>query len=410
MQPDDLLNRLNDACRGGTSAARIVTRLIPAGGPGDKVFPPTYEGGKYARERRRLDGQGEIEAVLLDSVQSQANRIELALLQAFREKLIDLPVLQVRIPRASGDAVVTSLEAPHRVFDAIFRDSLLDGRKFRESALGKRLVAARPDNATALFEACPTALLFGAWDSTGGEGASGTARFPRALTSEIIGLNAIAGRKTSSRLDPLGITADAAIIYRSETDLWTLNEAEAVRDKKGAVKFRKSGKPSEINHGNVTPSISGEGEAGGVTISEAIQTTVLSFPQLRRLRFPDPETGKTSTERDGAARVALAALGLYAVALQREEGYFLRSRCHLVPLSPSRVEFIGTTAAEIEPLDPGVTTLRDTCRLAIERATKQGVPWRGGVIELKPADKLVELVRRSDERTRAAGGEADARA
>lgn len=205
MKPQDLTRRLSDACQGGAGALRIVTRLAPAGGPEDKVFPPTYEGGKYAAEKRRIDGQ-EVETVLLDSVQSQANRIEAALLEAFRAGKCDIPVLQVKIPRQGGDTLVTALDAPHRLFDAIFRDSMLDGRKFRDSPLGKRLVDARLDNASALFEACPTALFLGVWDSTGGGGVSGS-KVARALTSEIVGLHAVYGRRTSSRLDPRGSAA-----------------------------------------------------------------------------------------------------------------------------------------------------------------------------------------------------------
>src|SRR3712207_8043022 len=40
---------------------------------------------------------------------------------------------------------------------------------------------------------------------------------------------------------------------------------------------------------NITPTIGKDGDeenAGGVAISEALQLTVLSLPQLRRLRFP----------------------------------------------------------------------------------------------------------------------------
>src|SRR5262245_26462123 len=118
MKASDLLGRLTDACRGRGNALRVVTHLEPVGGPGDKVFPATYEGAKYATERRRIDGQ-EVEAVLLDSVQSQANRMEAALLEAVRRGDCELPVLEVTIPRSRGDSVVTSLDAPHRVFDAI---------------------------------------------------------------------------------------------------------------------------------------------------------------------------------------------------------------------------------------------------------------------------------------------------
>ena len=65
-------------------AAQLTAKML--GGAGDKVFPPTYavaEGAenKYAIEERRMPGTGEIvRSVVLDSVASQANRFELALL------------------------------------------------------------------------------------------------------------------------------------------------------------------------------------------------------------------------------------------------------------------------------------------------------------------------------------------
>ena len=82
--PDLTFEQLRDATAGGSVALRSVTRLQPAGGPGDKVFPPTYavEGRaehKYAAEERHVDGRV-VHTVLLDSVASQANRAELALL------------------------------------------------------------------------------------------------------------------------------------------------------------------------------------------------------------------------------------------------------------------------------------------------------------------------------------------
>ena len=68
------LQSLRNAVDGTAAAYRCVTDYQPAGGPGDKVFPPTYEGGKYATEERVDPDSGEIrQCVLLDSVQSQAN-------------------------------------------------------------------------------------------------------------------------------------------------------------------------------------------------------------------------------------------------------------------------------------------------------------------------------------------------
>ena len=67
-------DQLRAAVAGNVAAIRSVVRLEPVGGAGDKVFPPTYAGGVYAVEQRRINGEV-FPCVLLDSVQSQANRI-----------------------------------------------------------------------------------------------------------------------------------------------------------------------------------------------------------------------------------------------------------------------------------------------------------------------------------------------
>src|SRR5688500_912238 len=88
------LDQLRSSVRGTAAAFRCVAEAQHAGGDGDKVFPPTYEGGKYATEKRRINGRDEpVECVLLDSVQSQANRMEFALLDAWERGRIPLPVI-----------------------------------------------------------------------------------------------------------------------------------------------------------------------------------------------------------------------------------------------------------------------------------------------------------------------------
>src|SRR4051794_19637183 len=151
---------LSEAVTGTAAAFRCITEYQPAGGPGDKVFPPTYEGGRYATEDRRIDGEL-VPCVLLDSVQSQANRMEAALLDAWERRRLPLPVIAVDfagidLPKPLR---ITSLEAPHRIADAILRDSLLDGKAFRKSLIGQRLDHVSTRQATALFELCPTALV-----------------------------------------------------------------------------------------------------------------------------------------------------------------------------------------------------------------------------------------------------------
>ncbi|HRX82917.1 MAG TPA: type I-U CRISPR-associated RAMP protein Csb1/Cas7u, partial [Pirellulaceae bacterium] len=167
------LQQLTEAAR-NAAAIRTRTTLQPAGGDGDKVFPPTYLGSKYAEEVRIDPETGaEVKCVLLDSVQSQANRMEDALQAAVDSEQISLPLLVVDFGEAELiDEVgrISSLQVPHRVADAILRDSTLGGEAFRSSEVGKRIDRVSVTNATPLFDVCPTALLFGMWDSTGPKG------------------------------------------------------------------------------------------------------------------------------------------------------------------------------------------------------------------------------------------------
>src|SRR5438876_7543066 len=117
----------------GSSAAFRLTLKLEAVSP--KVFPPTYEGGKYATESRFIPGhkytdpetgrEAPVPCVLLDSVPSQANRMELALQDAWMGGEIELPVVSVNFDSVENPGVpkITSLQAPHRIADAILRDS-----------------------------------------------------------------------------------------------------------------------------------------------------------------------------------------------------------------------------------------------------------------------------------------------
>ncbi len=433
------LQTLKDAVGGTAAAFRCVTDYQPAGGPGDKVFPPTYEGGKYATERRFDPKAGKSrDCVLLDSVQSQANRMELALLEAHRAGKVSLPLLITRFDQEGllKKPIITSLEAPHRIADAIFRDSLLNDVKFPNSEKGSLLHVADIRNATGLFGICPTALVFGLWDSTGPRGGLG-AKFQRALVSEIVGYDAVPGIKTASRIDPLGIERRAGPVYRTADGDWTLDPAKAEREKGKPVLYRlrqgrkvthdpesdkdipDQGRPSVINHGNVTPDydfardnnrqityetkIDERGTEvrvrqrilGGFTISKAIQTTVLSLPALRRLRFPLNGAADSMWDVDLAARTTLAALGIAAGSLARNDGD-LRSRCQLFASEASVWELLDHPGERPKRFECDSDTALSMLMAAISEAKGAGLPWEGE-IELTPSPELVDLVRRSQE-------------
>ena len=405
---------------GQDAAFRVVRRLQPVGGPGDKLFPPTYppERGdappRHVFERRRVDG-GEVWCVLIDSVQSQANRLEEALLAAAEEEggdgPVPLPFATVDFSDAGLDPLerITSLEAPHRVYDAILRDSLLDGVPFMQSEEGRRLAAAQPADATALLELSPSALLFGAWHSQGEGGGLG-AKFPRTLVSEIMGVDTpveeitpsrragqmeaqsvgrptllgdlmlvtggegearTAGRRTGSRIDPLGILRKVEVFKGASASDWS---TEA---RKGLKKVR----PSEINHSNIAPTV----EPLGITCDHVEHRATVTLAGLRRLRFG-------GGARDAAGRALIASLGLLALAEQDVRGYALRSRCDLVCDGAAPLELVhvdGSTA----PAELGRASARALYRETYAQAEAAGFQFKSLV--LKPQDKLVEIVRRS---------------
>ncbi len=379
------------------AALRRKQILQPAGGKGDKIFPPTYPGEgrnappRHVYERRRLNQQ-DVWCVLLDSVQSQANRLEECLLAAIRDGM-PIPHVTVDFKRAglNGITEVTSLDAPHRVYDAILRDSLLDGTPFMESPVGKRLTTAKMEDASAVLEISPTALLFGAWHSTGEGGGLG-AKFARCLTSEIVGVGVpveeavlnprtgeteirTAGRRTGSRIDPLGVLKKVEV-FKGENG-WSTTAA-------AAGKKAKKVRPSEINHGNIAPSI----QPLGVTCDHAEHSFVLSLAALRRLRFG-------GGARDTAGRTLLAALGLVALAEQDARGYALRSRCDLVCDGKSPLELVHADGS-CEAVTIERKAIRALYQLALAAAKDAGFVF-STTPPLTPQDKLVEIVRRSQE-------------
>lgn len=404
------LDKLSSAVA-NAAALRRARRLQPTAGPGEKIFPPTYPGQRqndpprHVFETRRIDGH-DVLCVLIDSVQSQANRLEEALRAARESKLIKFPLIAVDFSKTEiGDiGSITTLDAPHRVFDAIIRDSELSGTRFRETELGRRLIAARAEHARAVYELSPTALIFGAWNSTGEGGGLG-AKFPRCLVSEIVGVGVAtepeldtrtgelaekpSGQRTGSRIDPLGIVSAVKVYRKAGAEgEWTVMESEAERRGNTAVLYTgkkrigKAGRPSLINHGSVTPSV----QQLGVSVDYALHNFVLSFAALRRLHFG-------AAKADLAAQTALAALALAAVTSQDRVGYFLRSRCDLVPQenSPKGFELIDANG-HVEKVELESSQASTLAREAADAAKAVGLEWNDADVLLTPQARLVQLV------------------
>jgi CRISPR-associated protein Csb1 len=328
--------------------------------------------------------------------------MELALQEAIDDGRIRMPVVLVdfsahaptgdlEADAAAGRLIddigkITSLQAPHRIADAILRDSELqeNGMKvpFRQSWKGKSLNKVSFANATMLFELCPTALVFGMWDSTGPKGGLGP-KFERAIVSEVVGIGAAIDethRARGVRRDPLEVRA-AVKIVKAPDKSWKVADPKA----KGATE------PSKVNHSSVPF----DSPNAGVTIEYAEQLTTLSLICLRRLRFP--LDGHFNQDADTAARTVLAALALCAATLAFESGTDLRSRCLLWPEEALEWELLDRPGSGTQRFalmgDEAVALLS----AAVSAATALGLPWPTEPITLQPSAELLKLVRLSQQ-------------
>jgi CRISPR-associated protein Csb1 len=301
---------------------------------------------------------------------------------------------------------ITSLQVPHRLADAILRDSEIeedvDGKKvnlpFRKSGKGKALNTISQQNATALYQLCPTALIFGMWDSTGPKGGLG-AKFERAIVSEVVGIGATVGDLLRGvRRDPLEIRAAVKVLKPADKN-WSLVSANA---KSAGVS------PSEVNHSSVPYPKQRDGKTdknlyAGTTIEYAEQLTTLSLIVLRRLRLPvnkrdgekEDDFAKRSKHAEDAGRTVLAALGLCAATLAFESGMGLRSRCLLWPETPMEWELLQKPGEEPKRFSLTGDEAVDLLAEAVKAATTAGLKWEEAPIELVPQQKLLDLVRLS---------------
>jgi CRISPR-associated protein Csb1 len=148
--------------------------------------------------------------------------------------------------------------------------------------------------------------------------------------------------------------------------------------------------------------------AGGVTIRSAEQTTVISLPALRRLRFPLASNVKPSTEANLAAQSVLAALALCGSVLAAEKGLDLRSRCLLALTKKPSWEVVAGDGSDPKKFELDASTSITLLNEAIQAAKAVGLPWRDEPLILRPAKKLVDLIRKSQDLAVKSGADEEA--
>jgi CRISPR-associated protein Csb1 len=375
----DLADRLVAATSSEREHTAIVVRAIyqPVGGAGRTVMPPTYPvdgrevdpNAKYLIGPRLVDGQRR-DAVVIDQEPSQANRAEEALRDAYYQGRLALPIFEMCVVTALGEIRLTSLDFPHRYADAYLRDSLVQGVRFDESPIGKRLRAATAADVRPLYEREPASLIYGAWDS---HRKGRWPKFARLYSSAMIGLDPVTFRRMGGRMDPQNLTGAVDDKAKAEADWQYFHDGEK----------KKGTKLSEIGHGNIAPNP----VHGGVTVSEIRRIASISLSGLDRLRF-----GDATAEAANLARATLAALALAGDRLTfGGPSVWLRSGCDLARVN----EEIGLERPGGD-LDALAVTTQEALAAFSElrnRASAAGIGMDQDAISVQPISSLEEAIR-----------------
>lgn len=281
----------------GFAALVIREHLEPVEGPDGVLFPATYAA---AEDKKVFPGgynidppEGDKNVCLVDSVGSQANRIE---------PLFGKPEYAHLVPQYSvkaGEKSVSILEAGHRAGDALVRCTPL------QKELQEAFKAVLKGNAEPLAKIAPTSLVFGVWDSRDTQ-----AKLPRLIASTVRAFD-VKRLKRSAQYNPSTDYIGDKLL--EETTDTKVKDAYAER---GFVHV-----PATGSHGGVIAT-------GGVR-----RDATLSLAALRLLAVREA-TGTLSTDRTLALRRYI--LGLSLVAFTSNASTYLRQGCNLVPSEKPR--------------------------------------------------------------------------
>ena len=375
------LQHLLGACSpGGASVLTSVTPLEPAAGPHASVAPAKFLEGKgrtakpvFAYERRFWDGEA-VTAVLIDSKQSQSNRLEAAVSAAIADQdpvLARTPRIELRF---EDGQVYSDIDLPHRAFDGQIRAGTINGEPATAAQEYRELRNATVADARPLLERSPITLLLGGWDASRKTHAG---RYRSLLVGEIIGILSDQGRdpevnqskRGGARIDPLGARIQ---LDQAEREAIAGVQKSELSDKAYTNSYGKGGKSSSLGLGGIPPSLE---QLGGVTCRAIIRSHVLSFAALRALRFDSP-----TSEGDVACRALLAALALNGLARSDAE-LLLRANCDLVEAGPAVVT-LDKRYGQKENFEPlSIEQAQELLSAAIDNAVQAAnLTWDGSIL------------------------------
>lgn len=278
-----------------SDAAAIVARqaLAPVLGDGTVIFPPTFAMSEDEKKKNygyNIDSFDDGRNVcLIDSVGSQANRIEPLFKNADMAALIPDPVTNTK---DKNGKFVNLLDLGHRAADAIVRFTpelncqLYDA--FQSWDKGDYEPMAR---------LAPTTVVFGAWDSRATQ-----VKLPRLISSVI----------RAENVDRLTRSAQYQTIAGDLLDSVDVDQKEGAKETP-ASKVGLAHVPSTKQHGGIIA-------RGGI-----YRDIQIYLVPLRRLRSGD------GSDDDANLRLRRYIFGLCIAALTARQDYYLREGCQLIP-------------------------------------------------------------------------------
>jgi CRISPR-associated protein Csb1 len=313
---------------GAPVALRLKQRLLPVTAEADEpgiIYPPTYADIGYCIDELS-DGT---KVALIDSVGSQANRMEPIFKQKFptgteQEAVWLVPQIEIVLspekPKKSDKKEEKGAEPPHQE-----KRSLLDLAHRSADAVVQSCPTLKPQfdaafdalrrrgDAGPLCALAPTSLVFGVWDS---RGASGEKR-PRIVRAVIRAWN----------VEVLHAAAQFNSVWKALTED---QKAELEKAKPKGVKLSEKGlkdapavfRPKTKTHWLPNGAPNPEARVlGGVLVRDRIEREVtVNLLALRNVQGSGP---------DETARMRKYLLGLSLLAATHEIDLFLREGCQL---------------------------------------------------------------------------------
>ncbi len=297
MSNEGVLMQFDEWLTDDSAFAAMVMRqwLSPVEGENAVIFPPTYAKPERTKEDwlgYNIDGEGDSSVCQIDSVGSQANRMEPIFKRDRYKQLV--PQIIINATSEGRKRTVDLLDAGHRGADSIVRFSEL-GPELHEAFLSYR----DDGNAEPLAKIAPTSIVFGSWDSRATQ-----AKLPRIVRSVIRAYN-------------------VRILHRSAQYSTIAGEILEIGD----VEITTKGPKAELGLAHVPAAWT----HGGVQVlGEIRRDAILKLATIRTL---------AGLDKDASLRLRRYVLGLALVSFTAPAETCLREGCELVPDPERHIEW-----------------------------------------------------------------------